>query len=260
VIKNGDGAAHMIGMTDVEFEKQHPRQDGGQFARKDDHLPDGEVTLRAVPSLYEAINESYPVPQANSLETVSAAVSAVAADVNTVSAVAQALDLDARQGSYYLNAAAYLGLVEVERDGENGAGIWHLTALGQEMTYLADAERAQLVAELAESTPAVAAYREGGMEGAENAIAELGEYGDDTVARRAACASSWANTIASGEFAAGEARITSIARDRFEVAAAAARVEREQIIAARTPKAPDVCPECFTEIPASGVCGSFACA
>jgi len=249
----------MTGMAAFN-EALHPREKTGRFTDKAQSFPDAAVQLRAVPALVEAINESYPVPQANSLEAVSAAVSAVAADVNTPAAVAQALDMDSRQGSYYLNAAAYLGLVEVERDGENGAGIWHLTALGAEMTRLDDHERATLIAELAESTPAVAAYREGGLEAAADAISELGEYGDDTIARRAATASSWANAIASGDFAAGEARITSIARDRFAVAAAAARAEREEILAARTPKTPETCPDCFMELPASGVCGSFMCA
>lgn len=249
-----------MGIMTTRFnEAQHPRQATGQFTDKAHSAPEPVVHLRAVPSLEEAINESYPVPQANSLERVSATVSAVAADVNTSSAVAQALDVDDRQGSYYLNAAGYLGLVEVERDGEHGASIWHLTALGEEMTRLDDDARAQLVAGLAESTPAVAAYRDGGVEAAEDTISELGEYGDDTVARRAATASSWANAIDS-DFTAGVAQITDAARGRFEVAAAAARVEREQILASRVAKEPELCDVCWTQLPATGVCGSMICA
>ena len=251
----------MIFMTTATWDSaQHPREKAGRFTDKEHTAPEQGLHLRAVPSLEEAINESYPVPQANSLETVSAAVSAVAADVNTGASVGQALELDKRQARYYLNAAGYLGLVEVDREGENGEGIWRLTALGEEMTHLDDEQRAALIVELAESTPAVAAFREGGLDGAANAIAERAEHSDDTIARRTATASSWAHAIDAHDFASGEARITELARGRFEVAAAAARTERAEILAARTPKAPAMCPECFQELPVTGVCGSFACA
>ena len=62
------------------------------------------------------------------------------------------------------------------------------------------------------------------------------------------------------DYAASEARITEAARGRFEVAAAAAKAEREVILAARAPKAAVMCLDCFTAIPASGVCGSIICA
>lgn len=254
-------AAHMICMTTVTWdETQHPRTHAGQFSDKTHTAPETGLHLRALPSLIDAIDESYPVPQANSLESVSATVSAVAADVNTPSSVAEALDMDDRQGSYYLNAAAYLGLVEADREFDTGASIWRLTALGEQMTHLSDHERAALIAELAESTPAVAGFRENGAEGAADAIAENSDLGPDTIARRAATASSWAATIDALDYAASEARITEAARGRFEHAAAAAKAEREVILASRQPKAPEVCGDCFTEIPASGVCGSFACA
>lgn len=250
----------MVSMTTVTWdETQHPRQQGGTFAEKAHTTPEAGLHLRALPSLIDAINESYPVPQADSLESVSATVSAVAADVNTRSAVAQALGMDDRQGSYYLNAAAYLGLVEADHGYETGTGIWRLTGLGEQMTHLPDNERAALIAELAESTPAVSGFRANGVEGAADAIAESSELSPDTIARRASSASRWAAAVDALDYAQSEARITEAARGRFEIAAAAARAERETILAARV-KTPAVCGECFTELPTSGVCGSFICA
>lgn len=251
----------MTVMTTVTWdETKHPREQAGTFAEKAHTAPETGLHLRALPSLTDAIDESFPIPQANSLESVSATVSAVAADVNTPSAVAQALDMDDRQGSYYLNAAGYLGLVEVDADYETGAGVWRLTGLGEQMTHMPANERAALIAELAESTPAVAGYRENGTAGAGDAIAENSELGDETIARRAATASSWAATIDALDYAANEARITEAARGRFELAAAAAKTERDVILAARAPKAAQICDSCFMEMPTSGACGSFVCA
>lgn len=250
----------MDGMTTVTWdETKHPREQGGRFDAKAQSAPEPALHLRALPSLTDAINETYPVPQANSLESVSAAVSAVAADVNTPSSVAQALDMDDRQGAYYLNAAGYLGLVESDRDYETGAALWRLTALGEEMTRLDDEQRAALIVELAESTPAVAGFRENGLSGAEDAIAERAELGEETIGRRAATASSWAAAIDAHDFAHSEAQITELARDRFATAAASAKTERAALAAARVEKAPEYCPNCFTQLPASGVCGSFIC-
>ena len=251
----------MFCMTTVTWdEKQHPRESAGTFTEKSNSAPETGLHLRALPSLIDAIDESFPVPQANSLESVSATVSAVAADINTPASVSQALDLHERQGSYYLNAAGYLGLVEVDSDYETGAGIWRLTGLGEQMTHMADHERAALIAELAESTPAVAGFRENGLEGAADAIAENSDLGEETIARRVATASSWAATIDALDYATSEARITEAARGRFELAAAAAKAERAQLIAERQPKEPSLCMNCFVQLPASGVCGSFDCA
>jgi hypothetical protein len=240
-------------------EAKHPRESAGTFATKTNSAPETGLHLRALPSYTEAIDESYPVPQANRLEQVSAAVAAVANDVNTPGSVAQALDMDHRQGAYYLNAAGYLGLVESDPSYDGGSA-WRLTALGEEMQRLDDDERAQLVVELAEATPAVAGFRENGLEGASDAISERAELGEDTTARRAATASSWAAAIDAHDFARGEAQINEDARGRFAIAAAAAKAEREALVAARTPKPVEYCGECFTALPVTGVCGSFACA
>ena len=247
-------------MTTVTWdETKHPREQAGTFAEKTNTAPEAALHLRALPSLTDAINESYPIPQANSLVSVSATVSAVAADVNTPSSVAEAISMDPRQASYYLNAAGYLGLVEVDTEYDTGAGIWRLTGLGEQMTHMPANERAALIAELAESTPAVAGFRENGLDGATDAIAESSDLGDETIARRAATASSWAQTIDALDYAASEARVTEAARGRFELASAAAKAEREVLIAARTPKAPEICGSCFMEMPTSGACGSFVC-
>jgi hypothetical protein len=77
-----------------------------------------------------------PVPQANSLPKIAAVVDAVSAGANEPAIVADALDVVSRQGSYYLNAAAYFGYVENTSDG------WQLTDDG-ELFYLSTApERA----------------------------------------------------------------------------------------------------------------------
>ncbi|WP_018185982.1 hypothetical protein [Microbacterium sp. 77mftsu3.1] len=244
-------------MTTIIFdEAQHPREAAGRFTDKAHTAPEAAL-LAPTGTLTEAINDAYPIPQANSLEKVSATVSAVAADVTTPRSVALALGVDDRQGAYYLGAAGYLGLVEHDTDFE-GAAAWRLTALGEHMTRLEDHERAALLAELAESTPAVAGYRENGEEGAADAISEVAELGDETIGRRAATAASWAKTIDAQSYVADESRVTAEARENFALAAAAARDERA-VIAARAPKVAEVCQNCFTEIPASGTCGSFTC-
>lgn len=255
-------AAHIVSMTATAIwdETNHPREKAGTFATKANTAPESGLHLRALPTLADAIDESFPIPQANSLISVSATVTAVAADVNTPASVAEAIDMDVRQASYYLAAAGYLGLVEVDADYETGAGVWRLTGLGEQMQHMPANERAALVAELAESTPAVAGYRENGLDGAADAIAESSELGDETIARRAATASSWAHAVDALDYAASEARITEAARGRFEVAAAAAKAEREVLLAARAPKQVEVCPSCFMEMPSSGSCGSFICA
>lgn len=235
----------------------HPRIGTGQFTGKDHTSPEGGLTF-ADPALFDAIDETYPVPQADNLEAVSATVLAVAADVNTASSVAQALEVDERQGGYYLNAAGYLGLVEADHAPGAGATLWRLTSLGEHLTRLDDDERAARVAALAECTPAVAAYRDRGPGGAADAIAERAELSEDTIGRRAATAERWAKAIDAADYLTSEARTAGAARDRFAQAAAAAKQER--LHAPSTPKAAVYCPDCFTAIPATGVCGSFLCA
>ncbi len=244
-------------------ESKHPRAIGGTFREVPKGAPyRGSLHTsqsRFPGEMTDSINEAYPVPQANNLEQVSVVVEAVGADVNTASSMALALGLDERQGNYYLSAAGYLGLVESESDSETGLATWSLTALGQEAIASDDDERAMLIAELAASTPAVAAFREGGMDAATNAIAEAASLSDETIARRAACASSWAQTIDAADYLGREANVISIARDRFPEAIAAARAERTEALTARKVAEPKFCDNCFTQLPVTGICTSLAC-
>lgn len=238
--------------TEAQRRQDEARRGNGRFGEQLHSTP--EAAIRSVPSLVDAIDESYPVPQANNIESVGAAVSAVASDVNTPSSVAQALDMDDRQGAYYLNAAGYLGLVEQDADFGGGAAFWRLTALGDEYSQMDAGSRASLLMELAESTPAVAGFRDGGIEGASDAIAERSELGDDTIKRRASTAASWAASIDAHDFTTGAARIDEEARGRFATAALTAKSDRDAFLASRAPKEPEVCTECWLQIPASGVC------
>lgn len=114
-------------------EAAHPRGATGQFASK--QLAEaGDLGLDApAGSVLEADwepDDAYPYPQANDLDKVSAVVDCVAAGADTSDGVASALDVDDRQGGYYLSAAGWLGLVEKHAGEYSDSDAYRLTDLG----------------------------------------------------------------------------------------------------------------------------------
>lgn len=69
-----------------------------------------------------------PAPQANCLPALACVVDAVADGCATNHAIAEALGYTARQGAYYANAAAGLGLIEAS--GDSTPREWRLTESG----------------------------------------------------------------------------------------------------------------------------------
>lgn len=69
-----------------------------------------------------------PAPQANSLPALACVVDAVADGCDTNQAIAEAIGYTSRQGAYYANAAAALGLIE--DSGNSTPREWRLTESG----------------------------------------------------------------------------------------------------------------------------------
>ena len=185
-----------------------------------------------------------PVPQANKLEKVVFVVDAVDAGANTDNALAVALNMSARQGSYYSTAAQSLGFVESDN---NTPRSWHLTELGVQILTSNGSERARLVfAAVNASESAQAAVGDG----------ELDEtLAATTTARRQASGSAWVDQATSPEFAelleAGVEPIRKAAAQASQIAVA----QREEAAARSKGDEPRAsCGGCWMELPVSGVC------
>ena len=223
---------------------------GGRFTEHD--RADGDIALSA--GLVGLVNESFPLPQANNLEKVISVIDAVAAGANTGSAIAEALAMHDREGAYYGDAAGYLNLVDVERGVSPKT--YTLTPLGEQMLGVNAADRIDVIANIVRSAPPVQAIEDLGEDGAREIISE-GDLTGETVERRFQSARSWGratfNLSALTELAGRE---IDECRARAVSAAERARELREiRLIASREPVIV-VCPECFMQLPVSGVCGN----
>ena len=191
------------------------------------------------------INETYPTPQADRLDKVAAVVDAVVAGANTIAAIAEALCVVDRQGAYYANAAAYLGLIEVQ---STIPASYELTADGSMFCDANAHARAVALLELVGAIPAVQEFLDGDLS---DTIAYYQSLGLDTqtATRRAATAGLWCKHVTSGA-------LDTVALDRE---AHAARANAPAIAAAlhraRQGEHPSPsCPSCHTELPRTGVC------
>jgi hypothetical protein len=232
------------------FERDHPRIADGTFAQKLQTSP--EVALAFSDTAFQ-VNDAFPIPQANDLEKIAALVDAVDAGANTGAAIAETFDLSDRQGPYYLDAAGYLGLVDVV----SGVDVrtFELTSLGQQMLASDELGRVEILKTLVASTPAVQIYADGGEEAMLDFLSEAG-LGDGTAARRGASATSWYQALtASQDFAGAIGDELVAARARSGMAAAHAREAAAARSMARAERPVKVCTNCFMQMPASGVCG-----
>ena len=228
---------------------------GGQYYfSRDGGSAAPAVTLASFRS-QTTINESFPFPQANDLEKVLTVVDAVAAQADTSAAIADTIGVSAeREGTYYADAAGYLGLVEIDNAG--GLRTYQLTELGEHL-YSADTdERAELLRQVVARVPAVDEFALRGEDGLAEFMDEETNLSGTTLDRRAATISSWHRAISSGDALTDKLDSERIGADSRVLAAAAKATEARKDYAEKNRPAPqaEVCMSCFMEKPASGIC------
>ncbi|GAK53447.1 hypothetical protein U14_04712 [Candidatus Moduliflexus flocculans] len=93
--------------------------------------------LRRIPAEDEP---KFPVPQADDLDTVVETTHAVADGKTSKTEIAESFEFDERQGDYYANAAAYLGLLERQQHGfvlsEAGARFVGMASRNERSAYV----------------------------------------------------------------------------------------------------------------------------
>lgn len=219
-----------------------------------------EVAARQVSEAHNVVDltmfrveTSYPVPQANSLSKVAAAVDAIEDGAVTDDAVAHAIGVSQRQGAYYANAAAYLGLVSETAHGSPRE--WQVTGAGAEFLNANAATRAEILSHVVSQIPEVDANLNDHVDIEETYSHNMSE---STAERRAATIASWMDTLTDKDAAVADLRLeTDGVRDRIDAARQVAVAARE---AARrktqTERHGQVCSRCFTQMPLSGACPS----
>ena len=200
------------------------------------------------------INAAFPAPKANNLEKIAAVVDVVDAGCNTGESVADALDIETREGSYYGDAAGYLGLVDVV-SGE-AVKTYHVTAQGYALMSLETTGRVDFLKRIIADSPLVQVYAESGNAGVMDVLTHDMEYAEATAVRRAACIASWHNQSGNAGLGALIGATVAGAQSRAVDAAKRAAEVRKARIEAATPtiRSYGTCLECFTQLPASGSC------
>lgn len=212
------------------------RDNGGRFDHKVG--TDAAVILERQEAGY-----GFPAPQADRLDKVAVAVDAVQAGADTPEAIADALDIDARQGSYYGDAAGYLGLLTQESENPKR---YSLTAAGEQYYDAAPEEREAILVGLVAESDVVQEYDSRGLAGVEEILGDR-NYAESTASRRAKTAESWSSQVQSSGLCSPEAIDEARARARKFVA------ERPAIQVTQ-PVQREVCGECFMEKSVTGAC------
>lgn len=203
---------------------------------------------------------SWPIPQANDLDKVATVIDSISNDATTADSIGEAIDVGSRQGSYYANAAGYLGLVEKHKD-DIGSTHYALTQAGQAFANSEAGERAAMLSEMVNRTPLGRSYRNNpAPEELEKEIASGGEAGgySETVAkRRLSTLNTWIATVDNRESLT--ANITAQQKNTIARSVSASikqqaeqAEKRRAFVAERTVGA--TCPTCFMIKPISGVC------
>lgn len=235
---------------------------GGQFATSSRAEPSVRLAPAPTERHFVALTDwepdyDYPYPQANNLESVALVADAVEGGATTPDAIAEALDLSTRQGAYYANAAAYMGLIEADR-GEHCTS-YSLTGLGETFTVSDADDRAEMMAQMVGSLDDAALVA---ADGAEVLKAQLERDGlaPETAQRRAECMKSWATaTDDRTGLSRAIASESDATRNRIAGAAQTARTQREAARKAAVPEPTyNLCPSCFIAMPATNVCDDCA--
>lgn len=241
-------------------ETQHPRDPRGQFATKP--ASEADVQLTVVPGTrhpalddYE-VDDSFPYPQANDLDKVVAVTDLVRGGADTPDAIAHGLDVSGRQGSYYANAAGYLGLVESDRT--TGMTTYNLTELGNAFADSDAADRADMMRHMISGMEDVQIVTTDGKAELSRQI-QMEDLDPVTADRRASTIAAWADQTGSTQRL--ELAIVTTTDDcgsRVSEAAQRARAQREEHQRLRSvPERPvAVCGTCHMQLLPSGECGT----
>lgn len=205
------------------------------------------------PDAVRVNDADFPHPQANRLDKVSTTVDAINGGATTISAIAQTLDVVDRQGSYYSDAAGYLGLVEEVGGGDFKE--YSLTSLGQEFARAEPAERENLLRQQIAGMPLMQVYVEEGAGAAKDFMQQTSKVGDATVERRLTTLEAWSKTLKGNEFSN---MIASDQRDgQTRVISAAEYAEEQRKKRANRSSGPlqgNPCPSCHQQMPLTNKC------
>ena len=197
------------------------------------------------------INDSYPFPQANSLAKLAATVDAIEAGADTDDAIAHAIGVDARQGSYYSTACGYLGLATERAAGSPRS--WEVTSAGAEFLNADAPTRAAILEHTVNLIPEVRRVLNDG-EDMEELLSQ--SMSDSTAGRRAATINSWIDSLTDTASATADLELeTDGMRERIDGArqvAVDARARARRLTAQERPL--NICPTCNTALPLTGVC------
>jgi len=200
------------------------------------------------------VNDTFPHPKANNLDKIAAVVDVVHAGANTGTAVAEALDIEEREGAYYADAAGYLGLVDTV--GGEMVKTYAVTDRGEKLRLSDNAERCAMLKDIIASTPGVQVYAESGRKGVMEML-DFAGLSEGTSIRRAACIQSWFNQ-ATEDIALSAAVLLSVtnAQGRALTAAKNAEEARKARVLAAAPvvRETETCTNCFMKLPVSGIC------
>ena len=250
VFKN-DGSGHLngtIGHGKVDIpQPQSPPQSQPNEPTKKQTIDPSEIKIIKI---RQKLDTSRPFPQANSLAKVSSVVDAVSGNADTDEGIALAIGVVGRQGSYYANAAAYLGLLQ-EAGGSPRS--WALTAQGIDFLNAKPIDRVKVLTGLVAQMPAaLATLDDDGT--AESEVANTQSLSDSTASRRVATLNSWLKVLTSSK---AEEELTleyEELRQRLPEASLAVAEARSIRIANAESKPAVICDRCYMAKSASGVC------
>lgn len=204
--------------------------------------------------------DTWPLPQADNLDKVSTVVDAVNGGATTSESIGESIDAVDRQGSYYANAAGYLGLVEKRKD-DIGTTQFSLTMAGQTFQSLPVEERAVMLKQLVEQTPLMQEYRASGgsREELEKTISQNGGHESSVAKRRAASIIAWNDSLSDVSTLSesmGSGRAQTITRSiEASKKQAEERAEKQQALFASVVKQHGaICSQCFMAKSLNGTC------
>ena len=205
------------------------------------------VAVKPIVRVRMGLDTSHPFPQANSLQKVASVVDAVYKEVDNDGDLASALDVSHRQGAYYANAAAYLGLIaEVSRDPRQ----WGLTASGILFLESSSGERFEMLSHLLNLIP-VATQVEEQME----SVSSSEDLSSSTAKRRVDTINAWTEALTADDAEHSFALERDETNLRIPQAAKNAALIRASRLVLAGEKKPEICDRCFLAKSTSGVCG-----
>lgn len=208
----------------------------------------------------DASYDSWPLPQADNLDKVSTVVDAISGGATTPESIGESIDAVDRQGSYYANAAGYIGLVEKSKD-DVGMTQFSLTMAGQTFQNLPTEERAVMLKQLVEQTPLMQSFRSSGndREELEKTISQSGGHEASVSKRRAASIMAWNDSLANVESLSASmdtGRQQTISRSiEASQTQAVERANKQQALFASVVKQHGaICSQCFMAKSLNGTC------